>query len=691
MKELKTSIKYKTIFGKYNEIEKQPSLQGRQKVFFICHTDDFDKWFDTISNDILAKQPNVAVCFVEPGSETDDTEIEAFLEGVTLAVAVISEKFIIDEKNENGARKQLDIVLKRKKLSNDISFLPIQIEPEIKELFNRKIGSYHLLNRNSKEDGVESYEVKLGKNLERVLIGKEEEERIKKEFAAQIFLSYRKKDRKHANELMKKIHAEEGENKNFTRDISIWYDENLEHGEDYNIEIKENIKDSLLFTLCVTPNITEGNNYVIREEYPYALESGITRFPVEMAETNREDLKDKFKKIEEATAIDDSNFRKKLENKILESPKGIKKKEDTPEHLYLIGLAYLTGFGVEKNSSRAIKLIMKAAEAGFPEAKQRLFWAYYLLADYTNALIWAKKAYEYNREKYGEKNTDTLTYRHFIADVLLKMGKSATESSEKKKTINDAIDIYKEIYVVRCECLGKDHLHTITTLNNIAAAYNELGDTDSALEQYQEIQDILKKSPDKYPVETRLTNDNQIASIYYKKDDYKQAIKTLEPAIEEAKVLGVESEWYNKLRRNLALYYIAFFSKPEDFQKPVDILEKVVIWAKTYYGENHPSTLRYSEDLAAAYRYNFELRKVKRTLTHIYEKYLEMYGLESEYTERVKKNIKDYEDNAEKYEMRYINTAHKKEVIKIWQRMEEEARHKYSRGGFPLVGVFENE
>lgn len=49
---------------------------------------------------------------------------------------------------------------------------------------------------------------------------------------AYVFLSYRKKDRKHAKELMRLIHANR-----FCLDIAIWYDGFLAAGEDFNAAI----------------------------------------------------------------------------------------------------------------------------------------------------------------------------------------------------------------------------------------------------------------------------------------------------------------------------------------------------------------------------------------------------------------------------------------------------------------------
>ena len=48
----------------------------------------------------------------------------------------------------------------------------------------------------------------------------------------------------------------------FCRDIAIWYDEYLEPGENFNNAILKAIEKSKLFTMVVTPNLINEDNYV---------------------------------------------------------------------------------------------------------------------------------------------------------------------------------------------------------------------------------------------------------------------------------------------------------------------------------------------------------------------------------------------------------------------------------------------
>ena len=63
-------------------------------------------------------------------------------------------------------------------------------------------------------------------------------EKIRAAFDAYIFLSYRKKDRAYAQELMHLIHKNR-----FCKDIAIWYDEFLTPGESFRANVEKMMRD----------------------------------------------------------------------------------------------------------------------------------------------------------------------------------------------------------------------------------------------------------------------------------------------------------------------------------------------------------------------------------------------------------------------------------------------------------------
>ena len=177
-------------------------------------------------------------------------------------------------------------------MEHHIPVLPLMQEPGLEELFNKKCGELQFLDKNKIDETAISYEEKLEKYLSSVLIGDELAEKIRAAFNAYVFLSYRKKDRKYAQELMRLIHKND-----FCRDITIWYDEFLTPGENFNDSIKDALQKSGLFVLAVTPNLVNETNYIMTTEYPMAREEGKPILPAELVPTDREQLFEKYKDI----------------------------------------------------------------------------------------------------------------------------------------------------------------------------------------------------------------------------------------------------------------------------------------------------------------------------------------------------------------------------------------------------------
>lgn len=265
-------------------------------------------------------------------------------------------------------------------MEKHIPVLPVMMEPGIDEYYSKpeKFGELQYLNHYSHDSTEISYEEKLKKFLESVLISDELAQRVRKEFYAYIFLSYRKKDRAYANELMKIIHK----NPEF-RDLAIWFDEFLTPGESFKENINKIMGYSKLYTLLVTPNLLEKPdgkpNYVMAKEYPAARDSGKPILPVEMQETDKNELEQLFKGIPECVQVEaenDSELKKQLIDSIQKIE--VNKNDSDPEHNYLIGLAYLQGIDVEVNRKRGIELITKAAHSNLLEAIELLHYLFFI-------------------------------------------------------------------------------------------------------------------------------------------------------------------------------------------------------------------------------------------------------------------------------------------------------------------------
>lgn len=78
-------LKYKT--------RENRSPQGKPRVYFCCHPDDFDKYFEEISNDILLKQ-NCAVWYTDE-TVTRDENLFADLKQMQLFVMPVTTSLLL--------------------------------------------------------------------------------------------------------------------------------------------------------------------------------------------------------------------------------------------------------------------------------------------------------------------------------------------------------------------------------------------------------------------------------------------------------------------------------------------------------------------------------------------------------------------------------------------------------------------
>lgn len=388
--------------------ENKVDIDKKPRIYFTCHPDDFEKYFDKICNDIF-KSHDCAIYYTQNMAERIANENkETDLGRNNLFVIPVSKKLLT---TQNRAMDE-DFPYA---LMEHIPVLPIMMESGIDDLYSNphKFGELQYLNPNSTDLTEISYTEKLKKYLKAVLISDETAKRIRAAFDAYIFLSYRKKDRKYANELMRLIHHHSK-----FRDIAIWFDEFLTPGESFKENIERILNDCKLFTLLVTPQLLEKvidetgkerDNYVISVELPAAqrnkAEKGIEIFPVEMESTDADSLT----KIGIFDYVNPKN-EEAFYNQLLTyfSNLEVSTNKNTPEHNFLIGLAYLEGIDVEINRERAVALIKESAGFALPEAMAKLILMYTdgigVSRNQTEALKWSEKLSDYYYEKIFSKD-----------------------------------------------------------------------------------------------------------------------------------------------------------------------------------------------------------------------------------------------------------------------------------------------
>ncbi len=478
------------------------SPQGIPRVFFCCYPKDFDRFFESISDEILAKQ-NCAVFYDStPDAERDEQFFLDLKQMQLFVMPVTSELLYL----ENSALLELFPFA----IENHIPVLPIMQESGLDKVFNEKCGDLQYLDKTSTDITAISYDEKLEKYLSSVLIGDEMAEKIRNAFDAYVFLSYRKKDRKYAQELMKLIHKND-----FCRDIAIWYDEFLTPGENFNDSIKAAFEKSGLFVLAVTPNLVNEVNYVMTTEYPMAREAGKPILPAELVETDKNLLAEKYDGIPDCT---DAYNDEMLSYALLESVKNIALKENdkNPEHNFFIGLAYLGGVDVEVDHEKAVELITFAAENNVVEAINKLVEMYRtglgVERDYLKAIEWQEKKITYFEEIYNADPTDDNQSDLFW--VIIKCGdyyKELAKLNRAKEKYNKAKSLFDGLkFDDLTNNQKRNYAATCNRIGNICKAEGNLSVAKEYYEKGLEISLALAK-------ETGTVESKRDLSISYEK------------------------------------------------------------------------------------------------------------------------------------------------------------------------------
>ncbi len=583
--------------------------QGKPRVFFTCHPND-TMYFEHIKDDILSIQDCV-IYYTEDMSCEMGEFWEIDMSSMNLVVIPITMKLL------TTANRAMDLDYAFAS-EHHIPVLPIMEESGIDSFFSSKFGDMQYLSP-FLDTGTEiPYKEKLKKYLDAVLVSDETARRIRTAFDAYVFLSYRKKDRKYANELMNMIHR----NAKY-RDLAIWYDEFLTPGENFQEAIVDALKKSELFALLVTPNLICEENYVHLVEYPMALEENKNILPVEMVSTDGRLLKEKFSTIEETVKY---NQKEVIYLRLAETISRLAKVEtdEEPEHIFLIGLAYLEGIDVEVNRERAIELITKAANANLPEATDKLACMYYsgdgVPRDWGKWLFWSKKRYEIAKCDDCEKKEAIK-----MANILQSMGKyeealelnkevvetlvaqsglysssildakhNIAEIYERMGRYDDALILYDEILKIKEGTLGPEHSDVLIIRRNRAFVLEGMGRYEEAMHIYNSVLEIESRvlgDMHKDTVDTK----RLIARDLYRLGQYDKSLRYYGEVIEaREKTIGINHPFTLSAKSEMAFV----FYRKGNYHDAIQLYNEIIKDSSCILGDNHPDTLSSKSNLA---------------------------------------------------------------------------------------------
>ena len=441
---------------------------GLQKVYFSFASED-KGLIDIIAEDIW-KIVDCAIYYYEETviiSDVNMVDFEQSLSKMKLFVILVTTKYL----TTHNVAKEFEFGYA---VNNHIPIIPIAMESGLEELFASEMnavgpgyGDIQLLKYHVSDRSELSYQDKLTRDIKSILFDSKDVDRIKKAFTSRIFLSYRKKDRIHAHQLMSIIHSIPS----FQR-TAIWYDEYLSTGESWNNQIQDALDNSDLFLLLVTPSIVEPDNYVIREEFPAAKNKKMSIVPVQKDSQNfTAEIEKKLREyFPELQTLVDGNNASALEKALFEVADT---SSSTPQTDYLIGLAFFNGIQVEKNTDKATALIIATAEKGLTEAINKLADMYWngdgLKRNYEQSIHYRKKLVLLCESKCSGKDCNLEDMLEYISSLerftedLYELGLYREAYYYGTKLLNatalivqsDIADASRGVYASSCDLVGK--------------------------------------------------------------------------------------------------------------------------------------------------------------------------------------------------------------------------------------------
>ena len=559
------------------------SPNGKNRLFLCAHNDEIDVFLRELSKTVFSKFPNSAIWYYGMKNIPSDGEDKTFFENLSymnVFIVAVTQKFLDDKSGYH--RTAYEFAKKR----NTPTLVLLQSKSLEKD-FNEAYANRHCI---CLED--EECEEKMLRFLSLLLVDKRLLSRIKRSFDTYLFLSYRKTDREYARGLMQRIQAA------FER-VSIWYDDYLTAGENFNSEIKAALKGCDIMLMAVTPTLLVKPNYVWETEYPLATETYPKQIlPFELVPTDKDQLPEGFPEVIELSRLSDDE----LKSLLTESFAGYEHKTrlSDDERDYLLGLAYLLGITAERNTARGLELIGRAAELGNYEAMNRLYLAYRfgdsVDPDPIAAIDWKSKSLNSLYRLYL-KATHT-SRREMLGTGLLE---SAVELHEYASELIDQIDCDDPEYAEKYDYIfdrsvqNQDMALALSFVTAFLYDYARTEEAFVALAKYE-----LMHMSDAMSCNTALGNTRA-------EECYKNAIHALDQIPEKspsAKLLT--AQLYHAMARvgvaqsrGLRESFITLFE--ENLKQQLKYLAKAIdILEKLYFSDS--VNIRVSRELYSCYR-----------------------------------------------------------------------------------------
>jgi tetratricopeptide (TPR) repeat protein len=232
---------------------------------------------------------------------------------------------------------------------------------------------------------------------------------------------------------------------------------------------------------------------------------------------------------------------------------------------------------------------------------------------YKEAIPLAEKLVVLTRRAKGDEDPDTATSLNNLAALYEDMG----EYAKAEPLFKEALEIHQKIF-------GREHPDTATNLNNLAELYWEMGEYAKAEPLNKEALEICRKVFGREHPNTA-TSLNNLGALYKDMGEYPKAEPLYKEALEiRLKVLGREHPDTAESLNSLAELYrvMGDYAKAEPlYKEALEIRLKVL-------GREHPDTAESLNNLAALYRAMGDYPKAEPLLKEALEIHQKFFGRE---------------------------------------------------------------
>lgn len=499
------------------------NLKDKPKIYFTSTKSDKEKYLEEVAKDIFDLADAIIYFKNDMDHVIEDDYLETDLSYMKLFAIPVTKELL--ESDSEAFDKEYQFAIR-----HHIPVLLIAFDQDLGYRYGEKFNTLQYLSKCSNDETEIDYRDKLKKYLDR-LIQRDQDydvEAIRASFTSKAFLSYRKKDRNHANQLMKAIHKD----RTFVSS-AIWFDEFLSVGEKFDQEIEDRLDESDYFILMITPNLINEENYVKNVEYPHALKVRKTIIPIVVQDTDMEELHKQFPHLPPCLDARDADFLEKL--KALIPARG---RELTTKNKYRLAEAYIHGVDVEINSELGISLLEEVALAKDGEFDMV---ANYVLSidyefgfgveiDYQKSYQYAEKYYQIAKGRNDEKNVIFMAAAN-LADSYLNLGKydeaiqlanelkseisltdkqslillvsiydSLAKAFAKQRKYEEAIQACQDCYALSKTLFGEMDSKTLSSVVLIAECYEALKEYEKASGVFR---DLIRIYQETYGIESQ--------------------------------------------------------------------------------------------------------------------------------------------------------------------------------------------